>query len=171
MAKKFSQDEFDFVTRAGGQHRAVVRFGDKLIGLAKYAVAVVLISGSGIITLNAFSKSAEMVTVDVNPVTTQVTETFNGDGLGVTIIDTTAEAGLAKKVAQNLLDAGWNVYGAANNGKATGSLVLSKTTVFYSTESSKAAATDVLKALGNYELKQSSSFIDPITVVLAKDYK
>lgn len=171
MAKKFPQDEFDYVTNIGGHHRLPAKKTDGLVGWAVSLLAVAAISGAGIFTLNVVSNSAQVGTsVDV-PVTQVATETFNGDGLGVMVIDSTLEKGLAGKVAHELLDAGWNVYGAANSGLAVKTNSVKKTTVFYSNESSKAAATDLLKALGNYAIAQSSTYGDPITVILASDYK
>lgn len=172
MAKKFPQDEFDLVERPGGAHRGSVRAADRLIGFTKYLASVVALSGTGILALNLFSASTEVDTsVDISPTTSVQAETFKGDGLGVTVIDATSKKGLAMKVAQGLLDKGWNVYGAADAGLASGGSNFKKTTVYYSTEAAKDAASKVLADLGSYDLKQSAFFSDPITIVLAKDYK
>jgi hypothetical protein len=172
MAKKFPLDEFDFVTRQGGIHRASIKMSDRLVGLVKYLASVAVISGAGILGLTAFSASNQVNgQVTTAPTSNVVAEEYNADGLGVTVIDSTTQKGFAFEVAQGLLDKGWNVYGAADAGPASGGTDFKKTTVYYSVESSKAAAEKLLADLGDYQIKQSSFFSDPLTVVLAKDYK
>jgi len=172
MAKKFPQDEFDFATRQGGSHRGAVRVSDRVFGFAKYLLSVTVLSAAGILALNLFSQSTEVAgPIDVAPTTSVQTETFKGDGLGVTVIDSTNAKGLAAKVAKALLDDGWNVYGAADAGLASGAVSIGKTTVFYNSDLAKDAANTLLQKLGKFELKKSSFYADPITVVLAKDYQ
>lgn len=172
MAKKFPPDEFDFATRQGGTHRGTVAARDRIFGFVKYVASVAVLSAAGILGLNVFSQSTEVAgPIDIAPTTSVQSETFKGDGLGVTVIDATKEKGLAAKVAKSLLDDGWNVYGAADAGLASGGVALKKTTVFYNSDLAKDAATTLLEGLGKFELKKSSLYADPITVVIAKDYK
>lgn len=172
MSKKFNQDEFDLVKTGGGKHRAQTAASARILGFATYLVSVAIISTGGIVILNKFSSSAEINPNDIQSLTTTVTtQTFNGDGLGIMVIDNTSAAGLAGKVAKALYDDGFNVYGAANSGLATPTQNVSKTTVFYNSDSAKSDASDVLKKLGNFQLVKSAAFVDPITVVIAKDYK
>ena len=170
MAKKFPKDEFDLVEGVGGFHRAPTKASDRLFASVKYIAASAVLSASGILALNVMSQSASFTgNVDNSGSTTVkvVAETFEGDGVGVAVVDATGKAGEATRVAQQILDAGWNVYGASNAvfGEAN------KTVVYVNNESVKAAAESLLKTIGDYAIEVSGRYTDPITVIVGKDYK
>ena len=173
MAKNFPLDEFDSVERSGGAHRAAKTARARLVSLVKYLAAVAVLSGAGIgslILINGGVQQDSGAGVAATQVTPNV-ETFKGDGVGVMVIDSTSQKGFASKVAHKLLDAGWNVYGAANSGADTLVSTTGKTVVYVNADSAKAEATTLLATLGTYEIKVSTALQDPITVILGKDYK
>lgn len=170
MAKKFPTDEFDMVEGLGGAHRAKVSVGNRLFASLKYVVATAVLTVGGVFALNVLSQSAKFTgnIDDGASVTTQVVaETYEGDGVGVAVVDATGKSGRAMKVAQQILDAGWNVYGAANAvfGEAN------QTVVYVNNKSVKDAAKTLLKTIGDYPIKVSGVYADPITVIVGKDYK
>lgn len=170
MAKKFPADEFDSVDGVGGLHRAKVTPGHRLLASLKYIAATGIITTAGIFGLNVFTQSATYTGTVNDPSTTTVqpvVEKYEGDGVGIAVVDATGKNGRAMKVAQQILDAGWNVYGASNAvfGEAN------KTVVYLNNESVKDAATTLLKTIGEYPIKVSGVYPDPITVIVGKDYK
>lgn len=196
MPKNFPVDEFDSVDAVGGRHRAKASAGTRLLSFTRYASVTVALSVAGILTLDTISGTSHFS--DVLSGTTVATQSdFNANGLGVTVIDTTSRAGLASKVAHSLFAAGWNVLSATNSvllakitdanpagtpapaptpltsaSAATGSEAsVGKTVVYVTTAQAQSAANQLLKTLGTYEVVQSNQYADPITVVLATDYK
>ncbi|MFM7029881.1 MAG: LytR C-terminal domain-containing protein [Micrococcales bacterium] len=186
MSKEFPRDEFDSLTAIGGRHRAKRTLGNRLASLAGYTAAIAVLSGLGIGVL-VISSGQSTFTDNLGGQglgnNANVGPQFNSNGIGVNVIDATAQAGVATKVAQKLYDAGWNVLSASNYSMmpkwsaavatpAPAPDALSAyTTVFYTDSAAKSAASSVLRTLGAYKLVQSASYSDPVTVIIGSDYK
>jgi hypothetical protein len=84
----------------------------------------------------------------------------------VTVLNSTARAGLAGKVATLLTGNGWTAARFAKTPKVTARL----TTVYYTTTSQKAAAEALVTDLGVGVIKKSSTYGTGITVVVGTDY-
>jgi len=195
MSKNFPADEFDSVVAPGGRHRAKASAGSRLLSFTRYAAVTLALSVAGILTLDVISGSNTFTDVITGGNQPSGQSQFNANGLGVTVIDATAQAGLASKVAHSLFDAGWNVLTATNlvllpkltdgspaptatsaptpaaTSGGTSEQPGDTTTVFVTTTAAQSAANQLLKTLGNFKVVQSNQYQDPITVVLGNDYK
>lgn len=179
MSKDFPKDELDSVTAAGGRHRAKRTLASRFGAFLRYAAVVAILSGIGIGVLNVTSNNSQFAG-SVGNATTNQAQSFQENGLGVTVIDSTDKKDLATKAAQLLLDKGWNVLSAVNVpatiravgvGGAVANSTDARTTVYAVSETAQSAASKVAKALGDYQVVVSSQYTGPITVVLSSDYK
>jgi len=167
MAQKFPKDEFDSATVHGGRHRARRTKRDRVREFVRVLVVATVVGLCGIVGLKIIDGSvvidpSELVQASPSASTSSVKAT------GVTILDATGQAGLASKVAHELLDAGWNVLTADNLEAAS---VPEKTLVLISSPQYEAASKSLLKTLGEYEIQVSVGYSDPITVILGADFK
>ncbi len=167
MAQKFPIDEFDSATGHGGRHRARRTKRDRVREFVRVLVVATVVGLCGIVGLKIVDGSvvidpSELVQASPSASTSSVKAT------GVTILDATGQAGLASKVAHELLDAGWNVLTADNLEAAS---VPEKTQVLISSPQFEAASKTLLKTLGEYEIQVSAGYSDPITVILGADFK
>lgn len=172
MAKNFPKDEFDFVTRSGGHYRGKLGFVDRLIGFSKYLAATAALSAASIFALIALSSGSQLQGAldDIASTIIRTNETYKGSSLGVTVLDATGKSGTASKVAKKLLDAGWNVYGAANKALTENEPAPSNTLIVVNSEAAQKAAQGLLADLGSYQITLQNVYTDPITVVLGTDY-
>ncbi|MFN8075410.1 MAG: LytR C-terminal domain-containing protein [Kineosporiaceae bacterium] len=88
-----------------------------------------------------------------------------------TVLNDTDTAGLAKKAAGVLKDAGWTATPVTGNTSPKGRYDTS--VVYYKTAEDQAAATQIAADLGIRDVSQSAtkSKSSPVTVILGKDYK
>jgi len=164
MAKKFPNDEFDFVTPGGGRHRARRTKRDRVREFVRVLVAAAAVAGLGLFGLRILDSGVKF-DISTAPTTSSV---VNLTTVGVTVLDSTDAAGLASKVAHKLLDAGWNVLTADNLSDGT----KHETTIVYiSDEANRSEAKRLLKTLGKFAIETSDAYSDPITVVLGPDFK
>jgi LytR cell envelope-related transcriptional attenuator len=179
MSKDFPKDELDSVTAPGGRHRAKRTLASRFGAFLRYAGVVAVLSGIGIGVLNVTSNNSQFAGTVGNASNNQA-QSFQENGLGVTVIDSTDKKDLATKVAQILFDGGWNVLSAVNvpatvgtvgTGGAVTNSTDARTTIYAVSPTAESAATKVAKALGNYQVVVSSQYTGPITVVLSTDYK
>jgi hypothetical protein len=83
----------------------------------------------------------------------------------VTVLNSTRTAGLAASAAGALENAGWRVAGTGNHRGST-----PPTTVYFAAPVEQVTAEAVAADLGGARVQQSSSFDEPLTVVLGSDY-
>lgn len=187
MAQNFPKDVFDAVTDAGGRHRAKRTATSRLVSFSRYAAVTVVLSAASIAVLN-FTSDSSVFNGSVSSNNSAQQQSFNSNGVGVTVVDTTETKGLAGKVAQSLYDSGWNVLSAVN-AYAPGATqqtmpdpaggltpiplatTAPKTIVYAVNDTAKSAAQNLLKTLGNYEVVVAATYADPITVVIGSDYR
>jgi len=172
MSKKFPVDEFDLASLPGGRHRMRRKAANGFLEFVSIAVSTGLVLLAGFYAFNTFNGS--QVLPESNPTTaaSQVAVVNRGGGVGVSVLDASGSQGLASTVAHKLLDAGWNIFAAADlidpkNKKAT-----QKVSVVYIQSEDLRSKAEALKGdLGNYDIVVSAAYLDPITVVLGKDYQ
>jgi hypothetical protein len=164
MSKKFPTDEFDFLEPHGGRHRARRTKRDRA---REFTRILVVAAVAGIIGLGGLRIIDSGVQFDGSalPTASAAAEVIS---VGVTVLDSTDTDGLASSTAQKLVDAGWNVLTADNLNDG---LTRETTIVYIASEDNRSDAKKVLKTLGKYSIEVSSSYTDPITVVLASDFK
>ena len=85
--------------------------------------------------------------------------------VAVTVLNSTRTAGLAARAAGALENAGWRVAGTGNHRNST-----PPTTVYFAAPIEQVTAEAVAADLGGARVQQSSSFAEPLTVVLGSDY-
>lgn len=85
--------------------------------------------------------------------------------VAVTVLNSTRTAGLAARAAGALENAGWRVAGTGNHRNST-----PPTTVYFAAPVEQVTAEAVAADLGGARVQQSSSFAEPLTVVLGSDY-
>ncbi|MCS5732724.1 LytR C-terminal domain-containing protein [Herbiconiux daphne] len=178
---RFPEDTFDHLPAHRdrvGAHRGPRPRGRGWIVLAWAALATALLVGAGVTYLtvindnnqfdDAFggggtSSAAPSETPTPTPVVTPVT-----DGtLSVTVLNGTENVGLAGRVGQAAIDAGWNV-GTMANASSTD---FATTTVYYEDPANEGAALGLAQALGTAATELSTSFPGAaLTVVLGTDY-
>jgi hypothetical protein len=179
MSKDFPKDELDSVTAVGGRHRAKRTLASRFGSFVRYVAVVAALSGIGIGVLNVTSNNSQFAGSVGGPSNNQA-QSFQENGLGVTVIDSTDKQDLATKAAQLLFDNGWNILSAVNVPATLGTIGVAgsvtnstdaRTTVYAVSQTAESAATKVAKALGDYKVVVSSQYTGPITVVLSSDYK
>ncbi len=172
MSQKFPTDEFDLNTEVGGRHRARRGFRDRLNEFVQVIAAGVIISAGGYFGLQVVANNGNLgVDVALNPGSSTASEFTKGNGVGVSVIDATNANDAASKLAQKLLDDGWNVFSASRSINSSGHPASRPVTIVYaSSDSSAKAAASLAKSLGNYEVRVSPKYADPVTVVLGLDY-
>ena len=172
MSQKFPQDDFDFTQEVGGRHRARRGGGDRLLEFAGVIVAGAALSAGGFFVLQGIAAGGQLGVDTGLPVATTAANQFTkGNGVGVSVVDASRATDGASKLAQKLLDDGWNIWSASRAVNSVGNPAIFKTTTVYA--SSDSAANDakaLAKSLGNYQVVVSSTYADPITVVLGADY-
>jgi hypothetical protein len=93
-------------------------------------------------------------------------------GLEITVLDATTTSGTADRVAETLVDGGFNVVSAGQlGGDSSTNTEIAQTIVFFFNAEDKAAAAVIAKALGTYPVKQSTAYAGDVTVVLGADFK
>ena len=172
MSQKFPLDDFDFNREVGGRHRARRGGSDRLLEFVGVIVAGVVLSGGGFFVLQGIAAGGQLGADTGLPISTTAANQFTkGNGVGVSIVDASRANDAASKLAQKLLDEGWNIWTASRAVNSVGNPALVKTTTVYTTSdaTSKVAAT-LAKSLGNYQVVVSNAYADPVTVVLGTDY-
>ena len=172
MSQKFPQDDFDFTHEVGGRHRARRGGFDRLREFAGVIAAGVVLSGGGFFVLQTIAASGQLGIDTGLPISTTAANQFTkGNGVGVSVVDASKSNNAASTLAQKLLDDGWNVWSASRSVNSVGNPALVKTTIVYTTSDATASvAKSLAKSLGNYEVVVSSTYADPVTVVLGVDY-
>lgn len=165
MAEKFPVDEFDRVTAVGGRHRGLVSRGSRVLKTVTSLSIAVVLGAAGYYGLDFASQLAQQPGEQV------VASSYLADGASVTVLDASGRKQLATKLAAKLADANWNVLTAADQiDEADPTLTQPKTVIFASTDAALAAAKTLVKSVGNFEVRQSSTYPDDITVVLGTDF-
>ena len=172
MSQKFPTDDFDFVTEVGGRHRARRGGADRFLEFVQVIVAGAAISAGGFFALQLIANSGNLGLDTGLPISKTTANQFTkGNGVGVSVVDASKATDGASKLAQKLLDQGWNVWTAARSVNSVGNPSYSKTTIVYTTSDSTAsAAKSLASSLGGYQTVVSNAYADPITVVLGTDY-
>lgn len=169
MSQKFPLDEFDSVASHGGRHR--VRRTPKIralefLRIVVVALVVAVLAYFGlkwIDSANLFSVSQPVPTISVTDI---------AKGLEITVLDATATAGTADRVAAKLVDGGFNVVSAGLlGGDSSSNTEVNQTIVFFFNSDDKAAAALIAKSLGAYPVKQSTAYAGDVTIVLGADFK
>ena len=161
MAKKFPPDEFDSVEAQGGRHRIRRTGFDRFREFVRYMVISALVAGAGFAGLtwldnaNIYNGEVPNVAASTDP----------AKSYQVTVLDATGGDTAASKLGRSILDAGYTSVTADRLGAE------SKSTVYYSSGDFKATADAVAKIAGGLPTKLSDRFVDPVTVVLGKDFK
>jgi hypothetical protein len=177
---RFTEDSFDRLPNRRervGAHRGPAQRGRGWIVLAWAALATALLVGAGVTYLavinnniqfiDAFGgNSASAAPSETATPTPEVTPITDGT-LAVTVLNGTENAGLAGRVGQAAIQAGWNV-GTMANASSTD---FGTTTVYYEDPANEGAALGLAQALGGVATEQSASFPGAaLTVVIGTDY-
>jgi hypothetical protein len=172
MSQKFPTDDFDLNTEIGGRHRARRGFRDRFIEFVQVIVVGVVISAGGYVGLQVIANNGNLgVDIALNSTSNTTNEFTKGNGVGVSVIDATDANDAASKLAQKLLDQGWNVFSASRLINSSGHETSRPVTIVYaSSDASAKVAASLAKSLGNYEVRVSPKYEDPVTVVLGLDY-
>ena len=172
MSQKFPADDFDFVTEVGGRHRARRGGADRLLEFTQVIFAGAAISAGGFFALQLVAANGNLGLDAALPLATKTTNQFTkGNGIAVSVIDASKATDGASKLAQTLLDDGWNVWTASRKVNKVGNPSYLKTTTVYTTSDQTAAVAKKLAAtLGGYATVISTTYSDPITIVLGTDY-
>lgn len=173
MAKKFPQDEFDALPELSGRagrHLARRTGKDRALDFGKIALAATLIAAAGYIGLRFIDNASIFTdTLDDPSASASASADSKGNGAAVSVLDGTASADRASKVAQLLLDKKWNVVSASPLDLAGGDDI-KITFIYIKDETYRAAAESLVADMGEFQIVVSDQFTDPITVVLGKDY-
>jgi LytR cell envelope-related transcriptional attenuator len=170
MSQKFPTDDFDLTNEVGGRHRARRSSLDRLLEFVQVIVAGAVLSGVGFFALQIVSNSTG-VGLDVGLPVANTNQFSQANGIGVSVIDSSKSNDAASKLAQKLLDAGWNVWSASRSVNRVGEPTFAKTTTVYVTGPAAAsAAKSLASSVGNFQTVESSTYSDPITIVLGLDY-
>ncbi len=164
MSKKFPTDEFDFLEPRGGRHRARRTKRDRAREFSRILVVAAITGAIGLVGLRILDSGVEFNGAALP----SASSTAQVVSVGVTVLDTTGTDGLASSTAQKLIDAGWNVLTADNLDDA---LAPDKSVIFIASEENRSAAKKIMKTLGNFSIDISTSYSDPITVILGSDFK
>ena len=89
-------------------------------------------------------------------------------GLGLFALRVVDASLMPQATAGDLLDAGLNVLTAANYDSSTAA---DQTVILISDESYRSTATKVSRVIGKYPIEVTAEFTDPVTVVIAADFK
>jgi len=171
MSQKFPTDEFDVGGGVGGRYRARRGKRDRFFEFVGVVLTGVVVSGAGFLGLQLASNDGNLPIDGGVSAPISTSQFTKGDGIGVTVIDASNANDAGSKLGQKLLDEGWNVWSASRSTDNARQPSFLKTTVVYASgESSAAAANSLAKSLGDYASVVSSSYPDPITVVLGTDY-
>ena len=172
MAKKFPVDEFDSAPLHGGRHRQRRSAARGLLEFVQIAAATGVLAGAGFFAVNSLNAEPTLVNSDPSSSATTSTIVSRGGGVGISVLDASGAKGMASTVAHKLLDAGWNVFAAADLIDAFDKKATQKITVVYiQAEDLRSKAQALIGDLGTYEIVVSADYVDPITVVLGKDYQ
>ncbi len=166
MSQKFPTDEFDSAPAHGGRHRARRTKRDRVREFLRIMAVAAIFGFVALIGLRIADGSVVINPADLIDPSPAVTSTVKSTP--VTVLDGTAQVGLASKVAHQLLDAGWNVITADNLNPVS---PVTETKIFISNEEFESATKTLVKTLGKYSVEVSGQYSDPITVVLGDDFK
>lgn len=164
-SKKFPTDELDSLPEHGGRHRARRTARDRVREFIRVLVAAAVVAAVGIFALRLVDSSVQF---DIGTIPTTAPVSDINTGPGITVLDNSDAAGAASTLAHKLLDSGLNVLTAANYASSTAA---DQTVILISDEQYRATARKVAKLMGNYPIQVTAEFVDPITVVIAEDYK
>ncbi|MCS5718352.1 LytR C-terminal domain-containing protein [Herbiconiux sp. CPCC 205763] len=177
---RFSEDSFDRLPahrERVGAHRGPRPRGRGWIIVAWAALATALLVGGGVTYLAVINNNIQFTggssggastaaPSDAPTPTPTITPITDGT-LAVTVLNGTDNVGLAGRVGQAAIDAGWNV-GTMANASSTD---FATTTVYYEDPANEAAALGLAQLLGNAATEQSSTFQGAaLTVVVGTDY-
>jgi hypothetical protein len=177
---RFTEDSFDHLPPHRdrvGAHRGAKPRGRGWIVFAWAALATALLVGAGVTYLavinnniqfiDALGGSSSSAAPTETPTPTPVVTPVTDGTLDVTVLNGTDNAGLAGRVGQAAVDAGWKV-GTMANASSTD---FATTTVYYADPADEGAALGLAQVLGNVATEQSTSFPGAaLTVVLGMDY-
>ena len=164
-SKKFPTDELDSLPQHGGRHRARRTARDRVREFIRVLIAATVVAGLGIFALRVVDSSVQF---DIGTLPTTAPVSNLNTGPGITVLDNSDASGAASALAHELLDSGLNVLTAADY---TSSTAADKTVILISDEQYRSVARKVIKVMGKYPIEVTSEFVDPITVVIAGDYK
>ncbi len=176
MAEKFPTDAFDSVPRKAGRHRSRRTFIDGALDFGKLVLAASVLTTAGYFAVSAFNSTSIIKGSDL-PGGTVNTAVFTGGtragGVGITVLDGTLGKGFASALGHKLLDAGWNVFSAADLVLPSdhSSDQIKTTTIYVQTEALKTKVDSLTKDIGVWPVEVSTLYSDPITVVLGTDFK
>lgn len=184
MAEKYPEDQFDSAPEnllRVGAHRAPRRRGRGWIGFGWAVLATAILVAAGVFGLNAingdihvpggfFGSAASGTPTASSTPTPTITPIVNGK-LNVTVLNGTSVEGLATKVGDTLVAAGWKVDSRTNASQSD----IKQTTVYYSDTANEAAALGMVKSLSGAKATAvlTQSFVDTgadLTVVVGSDY-
>lgn len=174
MSKKFPVDEFDSVPVHGGRHRRRRTNGDRFVEFLRVMVAGAVLTGAGYYGLNFVSNQSIFSgdTSNQQPDTGAIE--YKGNGVGLAVVDGSGRKGQASLVGNQLLDASWNVFSAADLIDSLFQPItnVTKTQVVIQSEDLRSTANSIVSDLGaNAEIVVSATYPDPITVVIGSDFK
>jgi hypothetical protein len=170
MAQKFPLDEFDSAVAHGGRHRVRRTAKIRALEFLRILVVALVVAALGYFGLKMVD-SANLFSATATPVAS-ISISDVAKGLEITILDATAKAGTADKVATSLVDSGFNVISAGQlGGESSSNSAVAQTVVYYFDAGDKAAAAVIAKALGAYPVQQSSAYAGAVTVVIGTDFK
>ena len=174
---KYPADQFDEiptdVARAGA-HRAPARSGRGWIAFAWAALATGVLVVGGLFGLNALrglsflgeaptSNATQSAVIEAEPVTDPST-IDPARGISITILNGTPTVGLETMAGDALV--GWPVgakLNATNRAEET-------TVVYYGDPANEDIARGLVLALGVGEIRESTAYNAPLTIVLGADY-
>lgn len=179
MADSYPKDRFDAVPdelQRVGAHRAPRSAARAWIWIGWCALTTAIIVGAGILGISiingnvavpGFTSSASAHTPTATTPTPTITPVVNPN-LYVTVLNGTAQTGLAGQVSDTLSKAGWKHISVANASQTN----LKQTTVYYSDDKNKAAALGVARSLPGATVRKTQDFADTgadLTVVVGSD--
>lgn len=164
-SKTFPTDELDSLAPHGGRHRARRTSRDRVREFIRVLAAAAIVAGLGLFALRLVDSSVQF---DIGTLPTAAPVSNLNTSPGVTVLDNSDADGAASTLAHKLLDKGLNVLTAANY---TSSTAVENTVILISDEQYRSVARKVVKIMGNYPIQVTAEFVDPVTVVIAEDYK
>lgn len=180
----FPPDRFDSVPSdllRVGAHRAPKKKGRGWIGFAWAIVAIIILTGGGLVGLAAIDSNinfdlpflpAAEETETPTPTPTPTAEPTLDPAVPLTILNGTPTVGLSNQVGDALVAQGWGGAALGLGSRANASTNdVEETKIYYADPSLEGAARGLVLALGVGEIRLSEDFPgSQITVVIGLDY-